>query len=71
MNRFNKPYASFNYKSIPYDLKITDPIFIEKLKKNNNFHLECLLTISMGAPYQAPCDNKPYCYKMVAGVIEL
>lgn len=54
------------------DLKITDPFILERLKKNEQIKPECILTISMGTPYRRPNSSDPeYCWKMIAGVIEL
>ncbi|MCK4888161.1 MAG: hypothetical protein KAS96_12295 [Planctomycetes bacterium] len=66
---FGKPHARFDYNS-EHNLKVTDPVFNER-HQNLNFKIDCLLTVSMAAPYKAPCDDIPYCYKMVAGAIKL
>ncbi len=68
---WDRPEVSFTYSDYYYDLKVTDLLIIARLKNADSISSECLLSVSMATPYQAQCDEKPYCYKMVAGVIEL
>lgn len=71
INRYNSPDACFDYNGTNYCLKITDPIYEAKLRKNGTVNMDCILTISLGGAFKATCDDKPYHYKMIAGVIEL
>lgn len=73
-NPFNSqenPICTFPYSKIVYELKVTDPIIIDKVRKDEHISKECLLTISMATPFKTPAHDKEYCWKMVAGVIEL
>jgi hypothetical protein len=65
---YRKNTAKFVYNGVGYNLRITDPAFVEQ-KGDKRFSSDCLLTISMSPPCKMPCDSKPYCYKMVAGVL--
>jgi hypothetical protein len=71
LNHWNKPLCSFTYSGTSYKLKVTDPIIISKIQNGENISQNCLLTISMATPYQPKSYDKPYCWKMVAGVIEM
>ena len=53
------------------DLPITDPIASGKLDNKQKLSKNCLLTISLGGPYSSGIGRPKYCYKLVAGVIEL
>jgi len=64
-------YCIFTYSGIQYDLKLTDPLAIHKVESKHPFTGRCLLSISMATPWKTPAYDKPYCWKMVAGVIEL
>jgi hypothetical protein len=71
LNPWRKKRCIFTYSGTPYELKVTDPIIIAKMENGDNISNECLLTISMATPYKPPSYEKPYCWKMVAAVIEL
>jgi len=56
------------------ELKITDPVFSERLNSGHTPSKSCLLTMSLGMPYRPPHwkeDEQPVCWKLIAGVIEL
>jgi len=65
------PICTFVYSEYTYELKITDPIIIHKIKNDAKISEKCLFTVSMATPFKSPSYEKPYCWKMVAGVIEL
>jgi hypothetical protein len=71
LNQRRKAHCTFNYSGVSYRLKVTDPTIIDKINKSHNISKQCLLTISMATPWAAQGNEKPYCWKMVAGVIEL
>jgi hypothetical protein len=57
---------SFNYKNIPYEFTITDPVFIEKYRNDAQFVdnvEEIFLTLSLAGKWQG------WYHKLVAGVI--
>lgn len=70
-NPWNKWKCNFRYCRRYYDLKITDPIVIDRLGAGEEIAQKCLLTISMGGPYDRDDSGIKQCWKMVAGVIEL
>ncbi len=56
------------------ELKITDPVFFERLNSGHTPSKSCLLTMSLGMPYKPPNweeEKAPVCWKLIAGVIEL
>ncbi|WP_414623890.1 dual OB domain-containing protein [Calothrix sp. CCY 0018] len=56
------------------ETRITDPVFVERLKSSYRPHNPCLVSVSLGMPYKPPTWGKddPYpCWKLIAGVIEL
>lgn len=56
------------------EVKITDPIFVESLKRGHKPSPSCLLTMSLGMPYKPPGwdeNDEPACWKLISGVIEL
>jgi hypothetical protein len=71
LNPWKKTHCTFNYSGTSYKLKVTDPAIINKIKKGVEISKKCLFTISMATPYKTPAYKIPYCWKMVAGVIEL
>lgn len=71
IKKWDRSEVSFTYSNRKHKIKITDLLIIDRLKKDKSINHECLLSVSLAAPYQAKCDDKPFCYKMVAGVIEL
>jgi hypothetical protein len=54
------------------DLKLTDPIVSDRLRRQEKISKSCILTVSLATPW-SPSDGKQpaRCYKMVAGVVEL
>lgn len=52
---------------------ITDPAFTARLNLGHRPDQHCLLTVSLSMPWQPAdrLDEKPRCYKLIAGVIEL
>jgi len=56
-----------------YDLSLTDPFFMNKLRSGVPVSKNCLLTISLTRPFVPNNDpSRPaVCYKVAAGVIEL
>jgi len=56
------------------EVKITDPVFFERLNRGHNPSPSCFLTMSLGMPYK-PQDwdenDEPACWKLISGVIEL
>jgi len=56
------------------DVKITDPIFSDKLNSGHKPSSSCILTMSLSMPHKPPGwgeDEVPVCWKLIAGVIEL
>ena len=51
--------------------KITDLNFTERLNQGNTIENECLVTISLGQPWRKTVADELFCWKLVAGVIEL
>ena len=70
-NPWGKWECNFRYYRCYYDFKITDPIVIGRLDAGEEIAQKCLLTISMGGPYDRDNSGIKQCWKMVAGVIEL
>jgi hypothetical protein len=64
-------FCSFTYSGTHYRLKLTVIIAIDKIKIGAHLNSRCLLTVSMTTPFKTPAYEIPYCWKMVAGVIEL
>lgn len=63
--RGNPQYrARFTYSGEEYDIVVTDPVAEERLAKNDTLNANCILTLSMGGPYDANY------YKFLAAVIE-
>lgn len=71
LNPWMKKRCIFSYSGISYELKVTDPAIIVKIKNGQAISKDCPLTVSMTTPFKSPSYNKPYCWKMVAGVVEL
>lgn len=65
------PICDFVYSGAIYTLKITDPLIISKIKKSKDISTKCLFTVSMTTPYPSPAYKIIYCWKLIAGVIEL
>ena len=56
----------------PLALKVTDPLADSIARKYEDTDGDCLLTISLGGPWQPRNESLPMmCYKLVAGVIEV
>ena len=56
------------------DIKITDPVYVEKLNKGHTPLPSCFLTLSLSMPHKPSDwgeDEEPVCWKLIAGVIEL
>jgi hypothetical protein len=56
------------------EVKITDPVFIERLDSGHKPSPSCFLTMSLSMPYKPSGwdeDEEPACWKLIAGVIEL
>lgn len=56
------------------EVKITDPVYSNKLNRGWKAARECLLTMSLGMPYKPPEwgeKGKPVCWKLIAGILEL
>ncbi len=70
-NSWDKWECKFRYYHCYYDLKITDPVVRDRLGAGEEIAQKCILTISMGGPYDKDNSGKKQCWKMVAGVIEL
>ncbi len=66
-NPWDKTECGFCYSSEWYTLKAPCPEADSCLGQRGNY----ILTISMAGPYARNKGDKEYCYKMVAGVIEL
>ncbi|MBN1343229.1 MAG: hypothetical protein JXQ73_11150 [Phycisphaerae bacterium] len=68
-----KWHASFrNSAGHVMNLRVTDPIFCQKLEWRLEVSPNCLMTISLTTPWRPPDGSEPArCYKVVAGVIEL
>ncbi|MGB3511810.1 MAG: hypothetical protein WBA93_21755 [Microcoleaceae cyanobacterium] len=51
---------------------ITDPKFIEELDCHYYYdYQDCLITVSLGMPFRWNEGDDLYCYKLIAGVIDL
>ena len=61
----------FSYGGGCYDLKLTDTVVSERLTGGEKVSGECILTVSLAAPWKPDEETPERCYKMVAGVIEL
>ena len=53
------------------DVKITDPVFCEKLDKGHKRSGPCVLTMSLSMPFKPAGWDEAVCWKLIAGVIEL
>jgi hypothetical protein len=56
------------------EVKITDPIFFDKLNNGHKPSSYCILTMSLSMPHRPAHwskDEEPVCWKLIAGVIEL
>ena len=62
----------YDGKGILLDLKLTDPVILNRLRNNEKISKNCILTVSLATPWSPEGSNQPKrCYKMVAGVVEL
>jgi len=53
-------------------LKVTDPLAGDFARCHQDVDADCLLTVSLGGPWQPDDKSKPLmCYKLVAGVLQL
>ena len=72
-------YKHYDWRASFYDgsghllsLKVTDPKIEERLNGCVEIGNDCILTISLAAPWAPPNSSQPErCYKLIAGVIEL
>lgn len=71
LNQWKKTHCTFIYYGVSYNLKVTEPVIIDKIKNRDSVSRKCLLTISLATPWAAQKNEKLYCWKMIAGVIEL
>lgn len=63
---------SFSYgRKQCLDLKLTDPILLSRLANGETISRDCILTISLGTPFKRQPSDIAFCWKMVAGVVEL
>ena len=56
------------------EVKITDPVFSERLNRGYKPSASCFLTMSLSMPHKPsdwPEDEEPVCWKLISGVIEL
>ncbi|MHC4691601.1 MAG: dual OB domain-containing protein [Planctomycetota bacterium] len=56
------------------EVKITDPVFFERLNSGHKPSPSCFLTMSLGMPYKPPDwdeGEEPVYWKLITGVIEL
>lgn len=53
------------------DIKLTDPVLVERLSRGEQISHNCILTISLAGPWSPDGIQPMRCYKLVAGVIEL
>jgi hypothetical protein len=59
-------------KGVPLDLKLTDPVILNRLRNSEKIGENCILTVSLATPWSPEGSSQPKrCYKMVAGVVEL
>jgi len=64
----------FSSAGYQLQLRITDPIYCERLNTGHQAVRSCLLTISLGmsfVPPNWPAHESPPCWKLIAGIIEL
>jgi len=54
-----------------YHLSITDPVITEKLKNGEPLSSHCLLCLSLSQPWHPDPDQEPFCYRLIAGIIEI
>ncbi|MEN6459412.1 MAG: hypothetical protein ABFC63_10840 [Thermoguttaceae bacterium] len=62
--------AGFTVFGHEYDLRVTDPVAEETLNQGKEIPSECFLAVSLTEPWRSSSDTEPYCYKLVAGVIQ-
>jgi hypothetical protein len=55
----------FEFNQNRFKIPVTDPQILSKLNQNETISSNCIITVSLTSPYRG------YCYKLVAGVIEL
>jgi len=71
-NPWGKWCVSFSYGDRQcLELKLTDPILLSRLSNREKISRRCVLTISLGEPFSRHPSDVAFCWKMVAGVIEL
>ena len=71
-NSWGKWCVSFSYGHKQcLDLKLTDPILLNRLANGEKISRDCILTISLGTPFRRQQSDIAFCWKMVAGAVEL
>ena len=71
-NPWGKWCVSFSYGDRQcLELKLTDPILLSRLSNRKTISRSCILTISLGTPFRRQPSDIEFCWKMVAGVVEL
>lgn len=54
------------------DLKVTDPVVLDRLRNDEKISKNCIMTVSLATAWSPQDSDQPErCYKMIAGVIEL
>lgn len=53
------------------ELAVKDPVFLNKLVKEEDVSSDCIMTISLAGPWAPSITEPKRCYKLVAGVVEL
>lgn len=53
------------------ELTVKDPVFLNKLVREEDVSNDCIMTISLAGPWSPSETEAERCYKLVAGVIEL
>jgi len=54
------------------NLKLTDPVVSQRLRRGDGISRDCMLVISLTTPWKPQGEDRPeLCYKLVAGVVEL
>jgi len=76
--RFNSAYKEGQWRvwfkdgcGHTLNLKLTDPIVSDRLRKGEKVGRDCILMISLGTPWKPKDRDQALCYKIAAGVVEL
>ena len=71
-NPWGKWCVSFSYGCTNcLDLKLTDPAVLSRLDNGQKISKDCILTVSLGTPFRRKQTDILFCWKMIAGVVEL